>query len=103
MKVSYFEKVKKFVGSLSNESEAELVSLIDVLERSNRPLVMPYSRSLGNKLFELRTAGEIQVRIFYCFHKNTAYLLHGIIKKSQKIPKKDFDYARKMQKFIESL
>lgn len=103
MEVSYFEKVKKFIEFLPNEPKAEVISLVDVLEKSNRPLLMPYSKNLGNRLFELRTNGEILVRIFYCFHKNKAYLLHGIIKKSQKIPKKDIDYARKIQKLVESL
>jgi len=103
MKVSYFEKVKKFIGSLPDELEAEVISLINVLEKSERPLAMPYSKSLGNGLFELRISGEIKVRVFYCFHENMVNLLHGIVKKTQKTPKKEIDYARKMQKLIESL
>jgi len=103
MKVSYFTKVTEFIISLSNELKGEVTSLVNVLNESEKPLAMPYSKSLGKGLFELRTAGEIKVRVFYCFHKNVAYLLHGIVKKTQKTPKKEIDFARKMHKIVESL
>lgn len=103
MKISLLKKVSEFILSLSYEVRGGINVLINLLEKSERPLSMPYSKSLGGGLFELRISSEIEVRIFYCYRKNMAHLLHGIIKKTQKTPKKEIDYARKMQKLIESL
>ncbi|MBI3952491.1 MAG: type II toxin-antitoxin system RelE/ParE family toxin [Candidatus Doudnabacteria bacterium] len=41
----------------------------------------------------LRIRGQQEVRIFYCFHENSACLLSGFIKQSQKMPKKDLEKA----------
>ena len=103
MRISYLTKVAEFVKSLNSDLKDKVITLVDVLEERNGVLGMPDSRSLGKGLFELRLLGAINVRIFYCLHKNTAYLLHAIIKKSQKISKKDIDYARKMKKAVEQL
>mgnify|MGYP000663425715 CR=1 FL=1 len=50
-------------------------------------------KKIKDKLFELRILGKIEVRIFYMFNKSKIILLHGFIKKSQKIPKKELRYA----------
>ncbi|PIR40228.1 MAG: hypothetical protein COV33_00850 [Candidatus Zambryskibacteria bacterium CG10_big_fil_rev_8_21_14_0_10_34_34] len=61
---------------------------------------MPYSKPLGKKLFELRIVGEIHVRFIYVFHDNKAWILHGFAKKTDKIPKKEIDYAHKQLKML---
>ncbi len=63
---------------------------------------MPVCRLLGKGLYEVRTnlQGDRIARVFFCFHAEKMVLLHGIIKKSQKTPKKDLDLARRRQKEV---
>ena len=56
---------------------------------------MPLVRSLGNELWEVRSAltgGKIG-RVIFCVAKNQMVLLHGFIKKTRKTPKRDIDLA----------
>jgi phage-related protein len=67
------------------------------------PIGMPVVRSLGDKLFEVRSALENgdEARIIFTIYKNLMILLHGFIKKSKKTPKRDLDLARKrLRKFL---
>ena len=60
------------------------------------PLGMPLVRKLETDLWEVRSrlsSGNI-ARVFFTVKGSTMTLLHGIIKKSQKTPKKDLDLAR---------
>lgn len=61
------------------------------------------SKSLRKGLFELRLIGSVNTRIFYCFHKDTIYLLHAIIKKTQRTPIREIEFARKMKKIVGQL
>ena len=103
MKVSYLPKVTKFIESLSNDLVDKIVSLVDVLEEKNGLLNTLNSKSFGKGLFELRPVGSVNIRVFYCFHKDTIYLLHGIIKKTRKTPKREIEFARKIKKVVEQL
>lgn len=98
MKVSFFNStVEKFVKNLEPLSYSKVLRTIELLELFGKDLKMPYSKALKNKLFELRTKGKQEVRIIYTFHNKEAILLHGFIKKSYKIPKKDIKLARSRQ------
>ena len=52
-------------------------------------------------LFELRTHGEQEIRILYAFHRDTSVLLHGFIKKSQRLPQKEMKVAEKKYRLLE--
>src|SRR6266852_2292811 len=59
------------------------------------PIGMPYCRSLGNGLWEVRsdlTDGKTG-RVIFCLVRGRMVLLHGFIKKTQKTPAKDMDLA----------
>lgn len=61
---------------------------------------MPHTKMLGGGLMELRVRGKQEVRIFYIFIVNKQiYLLHGFLKKTQAISKKELDiaYQRKLE------
>jgi phage-related protein len=61
---------------------------------------MPLVRSLGNRLWEVRsdiTNGRI-ARIIFCVVDGQMVLLHGFVKKTQKMPKPDIDLALKRMK-----
>lgn len=61
------------------------------------PVGMPVCKSIGNDLYEVRsnlTDGKIS-RVIFVIEKGHMVLLHGFIKKTQKIPKKDLELAKK--------
>ena len=67
------------------------------------PVGMPVAKSIGNKLYEVRSVlknGD-QSRVIFTIYKNQMILLHGFIKKTQKIRKQDLNLAKsRMKKFI---
>lgn len=78
------ESVQKFVRSLEKSTISKFARLTNLLQQFGSNLRMPYSKSLGNNLFELRIRGQQEVRIFYTFHKNKAVLLHDLSRKLKK-------------------
>lgn len=101
MEIIYWnKKVEKFITDLDRTISSRVISSVDLLEEYGHLLDMPDSKSLGNGLFELRIQGKIKVRILYIFHINKAFIIHGFIKKTWKIPLKDIRYARQIQKEI---
>jgi len=64
-------------------------------------LVCPQFKNIGDGLWEIRSDLRNKIaRVFFCIEKSEMILLHGIIKKDQKAPKKDLDLARKRMKKI---
>jgi len=64
---------------------------------------MPYCRSLGKGLWEVRsdlTGGKIS-RVIFCVVRGRMVLLHGFIKKTQKTPPKDLDLALTRMREVE--
>jgi len=61
---------------------------------------MPYCRSLGNGLWEVRidlTVGRI-ARVIFSIVRERMVLLHGFIKKTQQTPAQDLKLALKHMK-----
>jgi phage-related protein len=60
-------------------------------------LGMPFTRSMGTGLFEIRARGKEGIgRAFFCtMVDQRIVVLHAYIKKSQKTPKKDLDIAHR--------
>jgi len=85
--------VEKFILSLEKQTTAKVLKTIELLEEFGNRLRMPHSRHVGNDLFELRIRGQQEVRIFYCFYKGGARLLHGFMKSSQQTPRKELAAA----------
>jgi phage-related protein len=65
-------------------------------------LRMPYSRAMGNGLFEIRPKGKDGiVRALYCFQTGERIIiLHAFIKKSQATPRKEMVLALKRMKEV---
>jgi len=61
-------------------------------------LTLPHAKKVDKSIFELRIRGRQEARIFYAFHKNEIILLHGFVKKSQKIPMRELRLAVKKLK-----
>ncbi len=66
------------------------------------PLGMPLVRSLGEGIYELRShIPNGIVRIFFLVINKTMILLHGFIKKSQKLPIQELKIAKERAKNYE--
>lgn len=77
----------------------------DAMRKYGPDLGMPYSRYLGGGLYELRIRAKNEVRIFYCVanKEKTIILLHAFKKRTQKIPLKELEIARRRQKELTDL
>lgn len=98
--ISFTTDIDKFLDNLEKKFRSRVSKILHMLAMAGSEIEMPYSKSLGDGLFELRISGQIYIRIIYCFHENCAVLLNAFIKKQDKIPKKEFDLARTRQKSL---
>ena len=96
--------VQEFIQALQIKQQAKIAREIDLLEKFGSELHFPHvDKMKGDKykgLWELRIEFASNIfRIFYFLYKgNNAVLLHGIIKKSQKTPRKELDVALERMK-----
>ena len=103
MNIKILFELRKFIKNLDKSVQVQILLYLDLLEENGQSLRMPYSKSLGKGLFELRIISKVQIRIFYCFHKDTIYLLDIVTKKTQKLSPDEITYARKIKRQVESL
>ena len=54
---------------------------------------MPHSKHVHQEIFELRIRGKQEVRFLYTFRSDVIIVLHGFIKKSRRIPRKEIALA----------
>lgn len=78
---------------------------LDLLEFFGLDLGAPYVRSIRGKLWELRTAGQTQHRIFYfAASGKRLVLLHALTKKTPKTPPTEIGTAmRRMADYQERM
>ena len=101
MNIRFFDtELEKFIYSLEKSTVAKVLHSVDLLEMFGHRLTLPHSKKVHSELFELRIRGKQEVRIFYIFHGDEAILLHGFIKQSNRIPKKELDTALQKQKVL---
>lgn len=96
--IEYFsEQAEQFVLDLPPGLKARYFRLADLLIEFGSNLGMPHTRSLSGGLFELRVKGKEGIaRAFYCtLQGQRIVVLHGFIKKTQKIPKKELLIAQR--------
>lgn len=101
MDIIFFnQKTKKFFENIDESIKSRVGRSFITLKTLGPNLGMPYSRALGKGLFELRIVGSTHVRFIYSFYKASVWMLNGFIKKTDKIPKKEIDYARKQLRLL---
>ena len=103
MEIKYLEKVSEFIDSLGIDLKKKVESITTMLEEKGHLIDMPFSKALGKGLFELRIIQAEHIRIFYCFHGGKAYLLHGFVKKTWRIPKRELEKAHVLKSIVDSL
>ena len=89
--------VKDFLDSLDPKMRGKALYGLSILEEFGNRLREPYSKSVGDGLFELRVkfASDI-TRIFYFFVvDNKIILTNGFVKKTTKTPRRELELAQK--------
>ena len=78
------------------------VRIVEQMEVSGPNLGLPYTRSFGDGLFEIRARGDKGIgRAFFCsLAGQRIVILHGFIKKTQQTPQKELTLARKRLKEV---
>ena len=95
--------VGKFLSGLDVKMRAKAVNSIALLEEYGNQLREPYSKAIGDGLFELRIkfASDI-TRIFYFFVVgNTIVLTNGFVKKTMKTPRAEIELEKKYKEDYE--
>lgn len=104
MEICFFdEKVREFLKSLEKNTDSKIIRTLDLLEMFGSELRMPHSKKIIDGLFELRIKGTQEVRVLYMFQKKSIMLLHAFIKKTQKIPSKELQYALRKMRTIDEV
>lgn len=96
------EPVREWLKSLSSEDRQNIGSDIKTVEYG-WPIGMPVSRSLGSKLYEVRSSISDKriARVIFTIIGNYMVLLNGFVKKTQQTPKAEIDLALKRMKEIQ--
>ena len=100
----YNEKLEKEIFNLPNTLLARFIKLTEIMQEFGPNIGMPHTKALGDGLFELRLKGKEGIaRVFYASLINKSiYLLHSIIKKTEKIPLKDLQLAKTRMKEVKN-
>jgi phage-related protein len=94
--------VREWLMDLSREDRRQVGIDIQRIE-FGWPLGMPYCRSLGQGLWEVRSnlAGGRIARVIFFIHEREMILLHGFEKKTQKTPTQDIALALARKRGLE--
>lgn len=82
-----------FIKSLDNKISAKIFRMLEMLDEVGMYLDPTKLKKVNQEIYELRVVGKLQVRIFCCFKNDLIYILHGFVKKTQKIPKNELQIA----------
>lgn len=90
------QPVSDFLDSLNGKMAAKLVGLMDVLEEKGTELREPYSKFLGDGIFELRCkfGRNITRALYFFFAGKKIVVTNGFVKKTQKTPPQEIIIAK---------
>lgn len=100
--LSGIEPVREWLKALHIDAR-RIIGFDVVIAEFGWPIGMPLCRSLGSRLWEIRSnlpRGRT-ARIFFCVSDGHMILLHGFLKKTQKTAKLDLDLAHKGKREVD--
>lgn len=108
--VEYYERsdgtrpAEEFILSQDNKMQAKLFMTLEFLEDKGPLLREPYSKPLGDGIFEVRAKqGSDISRVLYFFVVGKKIILtNGFVKKTQKTPPGEIDRAKRYRKDYQS-
>jgi len=90
----YSEAVRQWVDDLPVGLRAYYARIAERMMKYGPYLGMPYVRSLGKGLYEIRAIGKEGIaRVFFGAESKQIVILHGFVKKTDKTPKREMDIA----------
>jgi phage-related protein len=100
----YSDRVRREIEAWPDGLYADFLYRISLVEQAGRVLAAPWSKALGEGLFEFRCRSQDGIaRAFYCTVKGDKLIvLHGYIKKTQKAPPQELDVARRRLKEVKA-
>ena len=101
--VEYYEKqdgsrpAEEFILSQDNKMQAKIFATLELLEASGADLREPYSKSLGDGIFEVRAKqGSNISRVLYFFVTGHRVILtNGFVKKTMKTPMREIERVKR--------
>lgn len=90
----------EFIKSLENDLAFKVFGLLEILDELGIHLGPPKLKKITTEIYELRIVGKISVRILCTFSGDNIYILHGFIKKTHKLPKKELEIAISRLKYL---
>ena len=101
--IAFYEKTDgicpamEFIKGLDDKMKAKMLRTIELLQYFGPNLREPYSKFLGDGIFELRSqVGNNISRVLYFFVvEQRVVITNGFIKKTQKTPKNEIELAKK--------
>ena len=95
--------MEQFIDGLNPKMQAKAMHSLALLEEFGNQLREPFSKPIGDGIFELRIKFSSDItRIFYFFVvDNKIILTNGFIKKTTKTPKAEIELAKKYKKDYE--
>ena len=94
------EPVREWLQEQSKKVRLTVGSDIRTVQVKGPVIGMPLVRSLGGGLWEVRSTEGVEYRVFFFVLDGTMYLLHGIIKKTQRTAQGDLDLARERMEAV---
>jgi phage-related protein len=100
----YNKKVQEEVFDLTESLLARYIKLTEIMQEYGPDIGMPHTKALGKGLFEMRLKGKEGIaRVLYCtIVDKRIYMLHSFIKKTEQIPKKELELAKKRLQEVKS-
>lgn len=98
----YSEKVESQTLALPVGILANFLHILELVEEFGPTIGRPHTAPLGKGMFEIRAKGPegISRSLFCAIKGREIVILHSFIKKTQKVPKKHMDLARKRLKEV---
>ncbi|WP_133645325.1 type II toxin-antitoxin system RelE/ParE family toxin [Paraburkholderia flava] len=97
----YNERVKRAVLDVPASILASYLRLLELMQEFGADLRMPYSRAMGDGLFELRPEGSDIGRVLYCTEVGRSVIvLHSFVKKTRETPLSELRTGRTRLKEI---
>ena len=88
------QPVRDFILECTREDRKDIGSDIFIVQKKF-PLGLPLVEKVDTDLWEVRShISDGICRIFFTIYQDTMILLHGFVKKSQKIPSKEIQTAK---------
>ena len=99
-KVAYLEEALSFIESIPKSAGDKLLEIVHRVELGERNPII-FSKLEGTEIWEFRTLyNKVKYRLFAFWDTQTDTLIiatHGIIKKTQKTPKKEIAKAERIR------